>query len=456
MKTRFNRVGARIIGALILAVAASSVPLFAQVTWTAQTSPRTANLTSVAFGQGVFVAVGEGGTLLRSVDYGQTWQDRSKEDITVGGLSCVAFGNGVFMASAGGEIVISTDLGVTWRQATPTLEWMPGLAYGNNRWFAAGDTISASLNQGTNWGQVATSLQVSSILFNGDVGVAVGGTIAVSQDGGLHWTDVVKGLFNWQASVAYGNGLYVSVGSVFGDGIVQTSDPLTWTEAGSTNLTGYILLAVTHGGNTFVIVGDKGLILNSNGQQAWKKVVSGTTKMLRAVAYGNGTFVAVGHNGTILTSGQAPEINSSLTANGNVGVAFSYTVTALYGPAWFNAQDLPPGLTINTNTGIISGSPTQAGQFNSTIMVGNAYGTDSKMLVTTIGSGGGTGFQVKIYTAVELEFGTQVGHSYQIESSSNLTTWSNYGSAIPGDGQTQYRLYSTRDPNHRFYRVREQ
>jgi photosystem II stability/assembly factor-like uncharacterized protein len=460
MKTRFHQIGARIICALVLTVAAPSIHLFAQVTWTPQTSPTTENLTSVAFGQGVFVAVGESGTLLRSADYGQTWQDRSNEDLTLGELHCVAFGNGVFMAGAGYEVVVSTDLGVTWHQATPTLEWRPGLAYGNNRWFAASDSISASLNQGTNWTLIDTNKpELTSILFNGNVGVAVGGTIAVSEDGGLHWTDVVNGLFNWQASVAYGNGLYVSVGGTFGNGIVQTSDPLTWTEAGSTNLTGVSLLAVTHGGDTFVVVGDKGVILNSNGQKPWTRVVSDTSQMLRDVAYGNGTFVAVGHNGTILTSltsGQAPEINSSLTATGSVDVSFSYTITALYGPVGFDALDLPPGLTINTSTGIISGIPTQVGQFNSTITVDNAYGTDSKTLVITIGSGGGSGFQVKIYTAVELEFNTRVGHDYQVESSSNLTDWSDYGDPIPGDGQTQYRLYSTRDQNHRFYRVREQ
>ncbi len=458
MKSSPLQTKARSVYASILAVVLPVIQAGAQSNWRMQESHTTENLVAVAFGQNVFVAVGDNGKLLRSADNGQTWQDRSNSEITVGGLHCVAFGNGVFMAGAGDEVVVSTDVGLTWHRAASTAEWLSGLAYGNGRWFAAANSISVSVNQGDTWSLVdANKRDLASILFNGNVGVAVGGTIVVSQDGGLTWEDVAKGLFNWQTSVAYGNGRYVSVGGVFGNVITQTADPLTWAEAGSTNLSAYeSLLSVAYGGNTFVVVGDQGVILKSNGTQPWTPAVSGTSEMLRGVAFGNGTFVAVGQNGTILTAGQAPEINSSLTASGFVGTAFSYGITALYGAAEFGADDLPPGLTVNPDTGIISGTPSEAGQFSCTITAANSYGTDTETLIITISSGSGTEFQIRIHTAVELEIKTRVGHTYQIECSSNLTSWSNYGSAFPGDGQTQYRLCSTRDPNQRFYRVREQ
>jgi hypothetical protein len=448
---------ARTICALAFAVIINNIPLFAQVTWTKRTSPTTEDLTAVAFGQGVFVAAGENGTLLRSVDYGQTWQNRSDPLVTLGGFRSVAFGNGVFMAAAADEILVSTDLGVTWQQATPAPEWLSDVAYGNNRWFSAGDSISASVNQGTTWSTVGTNgLQAVSMVFNGNIGVAVGGTIVVSQDGGLHWTDVVQGLFNWQVSVAYGNGLYVSVGGVFGNSITKTSDPLTWTEDGSTNTTYSGLTAVAYGAEMFVVVADQGVILRSNGQEPWTSATKVTTKWLRDVTYGNGTFVVVGHTGTILTSGQPPLINSGLTAAGSVGAAFSYSIAALHGAASFSALNLPGGLTINTNTGVISGIPTTAGTYYCTIGARNPYGEDSKTLVITITGGSSGGFTLKIYTAVELEFPTQSGKTYQVLSSSDQTVWSNYGSPIPGTGQTMYLLYSTRDANHRFYRVQEQ
>src|SRR5205814_7105244 len=80
-----------------------------------------------------------------------------------------------------------------------------------------------------------------------------------------------------------------------------------------------------------------------------------------------------------LTIGQAqqgaPAITSSLTANGTVGAAFSYTITATNNPTSFNATGLPAGLSVNTTNGVISGTPTAAGSFSVTISATNAAGT---------------------------------------------------------------------------------
>ena len=52
-----------------------------------------------------------------------------------------------------------------------------------------------------------------------------------------------------------------------------------------------------------------------------------------------------------------PAITSSLTASGTVGVALSYQITASNNPRSFNATGLPAGLSVNTTTGVISGTP---------------------------------------------------------------------------------------------------
>jgi len=58
-------------------------------------------------------------------------------------------------------------------------------------------------------------------------------------------------------------------------------------------------------------------------------------------------------------------ITSSTNAVGTNGSSFSYRITENSPSAdpgvWFNAVPLPPGLTINTNTGQITGIPTQIG-----------------------------------------------------------------------------------------------
>ena len=69
--------------------------------------------------------------------------------------------------------------------------------------------------------------------------------------------------------------------------------------------TGYNLLGITYGNNTFVTVGYGGVILTSENGITWTERSSGVTDGLTAVAYGNNTFVAVGYGPTILTSADA-------------------------------------------------------------------------------------------------------------------------------------------------------
>lgn len=82
---------------------------------------------------------------------------------------------------------------------------------------------------------------------------------------------------------------------------------------------------------------------------------------------------------------QPPQITSSLTKSTEYGSADTYTITADYLPTSFNATSLPAGLSVNTSTGVISGTVTAApGTYNVTISATNAQGTDNKTLVWTV------------------------------------------------------------------------
>src|SRR5207249_3324100 len=73
-----------------------------------------------------------------------------------------------------------------------------------------------------------------------------------------------------------------------------------------------------------------------------------------------------------------------LIKTGLVGVAFSYTITATNNPTSYNATGLPPGLLVNTSTGVISGTPTTTGIYSVTISATNAGGTGTATLLITI------------------------------------------------------------------------
>jgi rhamnogalacturonan endolyase len=54
-----------------------------------------------------------------------------------------------------------------------------------------------------------------------------------------------------------------------------------------------------------------------------------------------------------------PTITSAATAQGQVGVAFTYQITATLDPTSFGASGLPANLVLDPSTGFISGTPRQ-------------------------------------------------------------------------------------------------
>lgn len=84
-----------------------------------------------------------------------------------------------------------------------------------------------------------------------------------------------------------------------------------------------------------------------------------------------------------------PTVTSSLTATGSTGTPFSYAIRGAYLVTSYNATGLPDGLTVDTATGAITGTPTRAGATNATISVTNPTGTTAEtMAITVSGSGG--------------------------------------------------------------------
>jgi hypothetical protein len=79
-----------------------------------------------------------------------------------------------------------------------------------------------------------------------------------------------------------------------------------------------------------------------------------------------------------------PVILSALSATGTSGAAFNYQILATNGAASYGASGLPAGLSVNTATGLISGTTTVTGSSSVTITASNAGGTGSASLALVI------------------------------------------------------------------------
>ena len=130
-------------------------------------------------------------------------------------------------------------------------------------------------------------------------------------------------------------------------------------------------------------------------------------------------------------------INSVHSATGQVGQAFSYQITVDRGPAVLDAFGLPDGLTVNTNTGVISGSPKTAGSFAAMLRAENANGIFSSFLDLTILPAVPVSQPVirqrpKGDGKITLEWDKVNGQTCHVESTTNLVNpnWQSVGDPI--------------------------
>lgn len=169
-------------------------------------------LYGVAENGGVFVAVGAGGRIFRSTDFGQTWVIRQSG--TTNDLTAIAFGAGRFVAVGDqGTIVQSVD-GSSWTAVSvQTQESFRRVAFGAGRFVAIGrNGTGQQSSDGLTWSALPFGCADCTVLvFRGGQWLAAGQTVFTSPTGRV-WTR------RWEspepiASAEFAGGIWTLLGA---------------------------------------------------------------------------------------------------------------------------------------------------------------------------------------------------------------------------------------------------
>ena len=246
----------------------------------------------VAYGNGVWAAVGNGvrGTSVN----GSTWTSTTISSTNSFYFnSQVIFANGVFKATSSSGVTTSTN-GTSWTgQSLTASQGLRGITYGNGTWVMVDDRF-----------------------LNSDVLAFFTSTT------GAAWTQVMTQIpYAQPTAVAYGNGVFVTVG--YGGLVATSANASSWTKRsfGSTSDLGVVSLIFANG--MFVAGSNTGAAYSSTDGITWAKNKA-TPGSMNGLAFGNGVFATVGGSGpytspdaiTWTYRGSSALLNSSYDALG--------------------------------------------------------------------------------------------------------------------------------------------
>jgi hypothetical protein len=281
---------------------------------------------SVAYGNGVWIAVARNGTnrVMRSTNGGMTWTAIAAAEQN--SWRSVAYGNGVWVAVSGdgtNQVMRSTNDGVTWTAiAAAEQNLWQSVAYGNGVWIAVADmeffgtqAIMRSTNNGVTWASISAPSNNSnwkSVAYVNNTWVAVSGRYPIpivnqvmrSTNDGVTWTSVAAAEQNFWQSVAYGNGVWVAIayaGGLINEKLVMrsTNDGVTWTAIAAAEQNSW--RSVVYGNGVWVAVASDGtnrVMRSADDGATWTAIAAAEQNAWQSVAYGNNVWIAVASDGT--------------------------------------------------------------------------------------------------------------------------------------------------------------
>ncbi|MBI5406699.1 MAG: putative Ig domain-containing protein [Nitrospirae bacterium] len=174
-----------------------------------------------------------------------------------------------------------------------------------------------------------------------------------------------------------------------------------------------------------------GLSLNgSNGTISGTPTIAATNNFTVQVTDANGATATKALSITIYT---ALSLTTTSLNNGTARAAYSQTVTAAGGKTPYSwsvtTGSLPPGVVLNTSTGVISGTPTTPGTFNFTVQVQDVNGAAAtKTLSITVNQA----VSVTTPSLPETTAGAVYSATLQAEGGATPYTWTSTSGLPPG------------------------
>lgn len=282
----------------------------------------TSGLQDIAYGNGVYVIVGNSGNILTSTDK-NNWYKVSgiNTDYTFAGID---FKDGTFIVVGGYGLLGNSPDGQNW-------------------------SFTFSFNNG----------HVQAITHNDQRYVAVGNEGKVYHStNGASWNTIQTPLTSTLVNVCYANNMFVAVGNE--GSIVTSPDGITWTVRTQSGVSDNFN-SVFHDGTRFVITGEGKTVLMSVDGENWTVINSNMPLYSFCSGYHNGYYLVGVQNGyyyisTDLLNFEMLEFKTATPLQMKHGLVVGYTQTLVNvegGSTWTIFDKVPLG-TVEKSGGVIT------------------------------------------------------------------------------------------------------
>lgn len=401
------------------------------------------HLTSITYGNGMYVAVGVNGASVYSYD-GIKWYSfycifENPDDEFTGVAYGTPKGESVFVATTlFGNIyyMTSNSIGI-WTKVedvnTDQRE-LYNIMYENGMFIITGGygTVLYAKNEYTMWVEMSLStiIDLRDATYGNNKYVIVGYLGILYSDNGRTWQSVNINIPDMMVGITYGDGRFVAIGYTNNAshlGVIYTSlDGVNWEKIYEETTYRVPFNSITYSKGLFTIVGGNGVILYSYDTENWFYAIKDQQNLFDITYGNNNLFIAVGASGKIITSKIFDALASGKTVAKGKYYADNYDLTLKKG-VWAKIDNR---YSINKAT-IYGGAPIEK-----SVYLNNRYFAfgGSGMLYTSAGPNissvvwseatTGAGSNIYFYDMTYAKnMYVLVGSSKSLYTSTNGTTW---------------------------------